>query len=75
MSKCTRVIIAEAKVVKTEAPKYGPGILDENLNVVCGKDCLKILKIKQAGKSVMDFKAFTNGRATEAGDLFMKIEK
>lgn len=73
--KCTRVIIAQAEVVKTGMPKHGPGILDEELNVVCGKDCLRILKIKPAGKSVMDFKAFANGRATEAGDLFMKIEK
>jgi len=72
--RCTRVIIVQAEVVKTETPKYGPGMLDENLNVVCGKDCLKILKIKPAGRSVMDFKAFANGRATEAGDLFMKIE-
>ena len=73
--RCTRVIIVQAKVVKTEHPKSGAGILDENLNVICGKDCLKILKIKPAGRSVMDFKAFANGRATEAGDLFMKIEK
>ena len=73
--RCTRVIIAQAEIVKTGTPKYGPGMLDENLNVACGKDCLKILKIKPAGKSVMDFGAFANGRATEAGDLFMKIEK
>ena len=73
--RCTRVIIAQAEVVKTEVPKSGPGMLDENMNVICGKDCLRILKIKPAGKSVMDFKAFANGRATEAGDLFMKIEK
>lgn len=73
--KCTRVTIAQAEVVKSETSKYGQGMLDENLNVVCGKDCLKILKIKPAGKSTMDFKAFANGRATEAGDLFLKIEK
>jgi len=73
--KCTRVIIAEAEVVRTGEPKSGAGMLDENLNVICGKDCLKILKVKPAGKSVMDFKSFANGRATEAGDLFMKIEK
>ena len=73
--RCTRVIIAQAEVVKTEVSKSGPGMLDENLNVICGKDCIRILKIKPAGKSVMDFKAFANGRATEAGDLFMKIER
>jgi len=73
--KCTRVIIAQAEIVKTVNAKYSPGILDDELNVTCGKDCLKILKIKPAGKSVMDFKAFANGRSTEAGDFFMKIEK
>ena len=52
-----------------------PGMVDENLNVVCGKDALKIIMIKPAGSSLMDFKSFCNGRATAPGDLFMKIEK
>jgi methionyl-tRNA formyltransferase len=50
-------------------------MLDENLNVVCGQDAVKIVLIKPAGSALMDFKAFSNGRATVPGDLFMQIEQ
>ena len=75
-SKCIRVTIAQAGVVKTPTPqKHTFGLLDENLNVICGKDTLKILKIKPAGSALMDFKDFVNGRAARPGDLFMNIEE
>ncbi len=73
--KSSRVTIAAAKVVKTQAPKDSPpGALDDNLNVICGKDALKIIKIQPAGKPLMDFADFVNGRRTVPGDLFTKIE-
>ncbi len=74
--KSIRVTFALARVVETSnqsGPE--PGILDENLNVICGKDVLKIIKIKPAGSALMDFKDFTNGRQTQPGDLFTKIEE
>jgi methionyl-tRNA formyltransferase len=49
-------------------------LLDENLNVICGKDRLKILKLKPAGSSLMNFQDFVNGRQSKPGDLFMPIE-
>jgi len=74
--KCRRVIIAEAKVVKTENPeKLGTGMLDENLNIICGKDALQITKIKPAGGRLMNFADFVNGWQCKSGDLFGKIEK
>jgi methionyl-tRNA formyltransferase len=51
------------------------GTLDENLNVVCGQDALKITKIKPNDSRLMDFKDFVNGRQTRPGDSFMKIEQ
>jgi len=48
---------------------------DGNLNVVCGRDALKITKIKPAGSALMDFKAFVNGRQTRPGDSLTKIEE
>ena len=73
--KCERVIFAKCAVVpRTSTQFVAPGMVDENLNVVCGKDALKIIMIKPAGSSLMDFKSFCNGRATAPGDLFMKIE-
>ncbi len=50
------------------------GTLDENLNVVCGENALKILKIKPEGSKLMNFEDFVNGRATQPGDMFVKIE-
>jgi methionyl-tRNA formyltransferase len=79
-SKSIRVTIAMAEVGAVRepplhAPTLPPGTLDENLNVICGTDALKIKKIKPAGSPLMDFKDFTNGRQTLPGDLFIKIEK
>jgi methionyl-tRNA formyltransferase len=79
-SKSIRVTIAMAEVAAVREPplhatKLPPGTLDEKLNVICGTDALKIKKIKPAGSPLMDFKDFTNGRQTQPGDLFMKIDK
>jgi len=74
--KSVRVSLAGAEVVETsKAAGLPAGTLDENLNVICGHNALKIKKIKPAGSPLMDFKAFTNGRQTQPGDLFTKIEK
>ena len=48
--KCKRVIIAEGEVIKTPNPTgVATGILDDNLNIICGVDALGIVKIKPAG--------------------------
>jgi methionyl-tRNA formyltransferase len=73
--KSCRVTIALAQVVKTVPPKGATvGTLDENLCVICGRDALKILKIQPAGKPLMHFADFVNGRRTKPGDIFAKIE-
>jgi len=75
-NKSTSVTIAMAEVVETSNPTaLSVGMLDENLNIICGVDALKITKIKPAGSPLMDFKDFVNGRQTQPGDLFTKIEK
>ena len=74
--KSIRVNIAAAQVVQTSNTVcLSPGELDENLNVTCGADALKITKLKPAGSPLMDFKDFTNGRQTRPADLFIKIGK
>jgi methionyl-tRNA formyltransferase len=74
--KAIRVTIAAAEVVETVNPAgLPPGTLDENLNITCGENCLKITRIKPAGSPLMDFKDFTNGRQTQTGDAFLKIDK
>jgi len=71
-----RVTIASARVVET-ANRAGlaTGTFDEHLNVICGRDALKIMRIKPAGSALMDFKAFVNGRQTHPGDSLTKIEE
>ncbi len=74
--KSVRVTIGGAQVVKLPIqPLVEPGTVFQFLNVVCGKDALKITKIKPAGSPLMNFKAFVNGRHTQLGDMFVKIDK
>jgi methionyl-tRNA formyltransferase len=71
-----RVTIAMAEIVETSNPAHlTSGTLDENLNVICAQDALKITEIKPTGSRLMDFKDFINGHRTQAGDSFIKIEK
>ncbi len=74
--KSIRVTIAMAQPVETSNPAgLATGTVDENLNIICGEDALKITRIKPAGSPLMDFKDFANGRQTQPGDLFTKISK
>lgn len=73
--KSVCVAIAGAEVVESQNPTGLPaGTFDEHLNVICGRDALKITRIKPAGSALMDFKAFINGRQTQPGDSLTKIE-
>lgn len=74
--KSERVVIAEAQIVKvTKTDDQQPGTIDDNLNIICGKNALAIQKIKPAGSHLMAFKDFINGRRTTPGDTFTKINK
>jgi len=74
--KSERVTIGAAQVVKPASqPRAEPGTFTELLNVACGRDALRITKIKPAGSPLMNFKAFVNGRHTQIGDMFTRIER
>ena len=74
-SKSIRVSLANAEVVESSNPSNLPtGTLDGNLNVICGENALKITQIKPAGSALMAFKDFANGRQTQPGDSFVKID-
>jgi methionyl-tRNA formyltransferase len=73
--KPLRVTIALAKVVQTTNPAHlQPGTFDENLNVICSKDALKVIRIKPNGSALMDLKDFVNGRQTRPGDRLVTIK-
>jgi len=74
--RCFRVTIAKAKVVTSDNPQNLPhGTLDENLNLICKKNALQILKIKPAGGKLMPFRDFVNGRNSKPRDCFMPVER
>jgi methionyl-tRNA formyltransferase len=73
--KSVRATVAMAEVVETSKPSNPPvGTLDENLNVLCGQNALKITKLKPDGSRLMDFRDFANGRQTQPGDTFTIID-
>jgi methionyl-tRNA formyltransferase len=73
--KQERVIFAKAEVLRMANPGDEiPGTLDENLNVICGKNRLQILKLKPENSRQMSFSDFVHGRRVSPGDKFIKIE-
>ena len=52
-----------------------PGLIDDNHNVICGWNRLKILTITPSGSDQMSFDAFARGRNTRKGDMFLPIER
>ena len=72
--KTVRVTFAMAEVVHaSNHKKLPPGTLDNELNVICGRSALKIIKIKPEGSRLMTFEDFVNGRHARPGDMFEKI--
>jgi len=70
-AKSLRVTIAMAEIVENLNPGGLPnGTLDENLNIICGQNSLKVVKIKPDGSRLMDFADFVNGQHTRPGDVF-----
>lgn len=71
-----RVIIRQARVVACgNSDRRTCGMLNDRLDVLCGRDALHIEQIKPAGSDLMTFDAFVNGRACKPGDLFLPLEK
>ena len=74
--RSSRVIIKKASVVSYSSQNKQPaGILNENLDVCCRVNAVRIEELKPAGSSLMSFGAFINGRAGQPGDLFLSLEK
>lgn len=74
-SKTCRVTIAKASVIIADTEPGGTGFLDDDLNINCGQNKLKILQLKPAGGKLMDFQDFANGRGTAPGDKFVSLQE
>jgi methionyl-tRNA formyltransferase len=71
-----RVVFAKADILRMDnPPNLPPGTIDENLNVVCGKDRLQIMQLKPENSRLMSFADFVNGRHVSPGDIFIRIEE
>jgi methionyl-tRNA formyltransferase len=74
-ARTERVAFAKSEILRMANPqKLPPGTIDENLNVVCGKDRLQIVQLKPENSRLMTFADFVNGRRVCPGDRFIKIE-
>ncbi|MGA2172715.1 MAG: methionyl-tRNA formyltransferase [Sedimentisphaerales bacterium] len=70
-----RVTFAKSEILRTTNPqKLPPGTIDENLNVICGKDRLQIVQLKPENSRLMTFADFVNGRRLCPGDSFVGVE-
>ena len=75
-NKPERVTFARADILRMPNPGELPaGTIDEDLNVICGQDKLQIMQIKPEGSRLMSFADFVNGRHTQPGDMFTKIQQ
>lgn len=54
----------------TQDTPGAPGTFDEDFNVICAHGRLRIVELKPAGKKLMAFEAFKNGRNIQPGDRF-----
>jgi methionyl-tRNA formyltransferase len=71
-----RVTFAKAQILRTANPENPPpGTIDENLNVICGKNRLQIVQLKPENSRLMTFADFVNGRRVSPGDRFVKTEE
>jgi methionyl-tRNA formyltransferase len=76
LDRTERVIIAKADILRIDEPvNQPPGTIDENLNIICGKDSLQIMQLKPENSRLMSFADFVNGRRVSPGDRFVKIEE
>ncbi len=75
-SRACRVTFELAEIIHNApfADKI-PGTIDEQLNVICSSGRIKIMKVKPAGGSLMNFADFVNGYGVKPGDIFTKIEQ
>jgi methionyl-tRNA formyltransferase len=75
LGRTERVTFAKSEILRTANPEnVPPGTIDENLNVICGKNRLQIMKLKPENSRLMTFADFVNGRRVLPGDQFVKIE-
>jgi methionyl-tRNA formyltransferase len=72
--KCYPITFARAEAVCTNEQPGTFGLLDKNLDIVCGDGRLRVIDLKPAGKTLMSFEAFARGRGVRPGDLFLPIE-
>jgi methionyl-tRNA formyltransferase len=74
--KTLRVTVGGAQPIdKNNSGHLPPGTLDQELDVVCGSQALRLETIKPAGKPLMAFKAFVNGRHCQPGDVLSTPQK
>lgn len=69
--KRERVQLARARgIAATAAEEWAPGRIRDDGRIQCGRGTIEVLEIRPAGRALMTFQAFANGRHLAAGDRF-----
>ena len=64
-----RVFVLKTQVVPLDRAAPAGTVLDDALLIACGKDALRLLDLKKAGKREMNAKDFLNGNKISAGTV------
>lgn len=71
-----KVLLAESRILDTVKQSHlEPGTLDADLNIVCRPGLLRLQRLRPAGKAMMNFRDFVNGRHIEPGDRFLSVRQ
>ena len=74
--RCERVILAKCEVVSRTSTQFiAPGMVDENLNVVCGKDAIENPYDKTGGIKPDGFQIVLQRPSDRAGRPFYEDPK
>jgi len=74
--KIERITLAQAQVITQAGSEKSdgadkPGILTEDMNIICGEGRVALLQVKPENGKLMDFSAFVNGRRLKTGVQFL----
>jgi methionyl-tRNA formyltransferase len=69
--KTERLLLARSEVADRDTPpcdRFAPGAFHDDRTVQTGAGRLRLLEVRPAGRKLMSFEAFANGRQVGPGD-------
>lgn len=70
--KPVRVSLVRAVASDDRSTNHSPGMIDDRLELCCGRGRVRLLEIQPAGKRCISYTDFVNGYRVSAGDRFVQ---